>query len=270
LKARITVTIGVTLFLLVLPFALFAQAPAKAPSPELRDLYGHTLRLNAYKGKVVLINFWATWCPPCRTEIRELARWQREYRHRGLQVVGITYPPQKRSEVRRFTLKARVNYPVALGTRATKLLFTPSETLPMTIVINSEGNVHDVIEGVIFPEEFDEKIKPLLLRIPILTAVSKVGLPKRTTTNLQRATILVNAEGYQPASVILRRGVPARLTFIRKVAEGCGTEIVIPSYGINRPLPLNVPVVVSFTPTRSGRIKLTCGMRMFRGSLVVR
>jgi plastocyanin domain-containing protein len=67
-----------------------------------------------------------------------------------------------------------------------------------------------------------------------------------------------------------RRGVPARLTFIRRVAQGCGTEIVIPAYNINRQLPLNVPVVVSFTPNSAGRIKITFGMDMFRGALIVR
>lgn len=89
-------------------------------------------------------------------------KWQREYRNRGLQVIGVTYPPQRRSDVRKFTRKARVNYRIALGTKATKLRFTPSETLPMTIVIDSDGNVRDVIEGIVFPEEFDQKIKPLL------------------------------------------------------------------------------------------------------------
>ena len=110
----------------------------------------------------MLINFWATWCLPCRTEIPELVKWQREYRNRGLQIIGITYPPQRRSEVRTFTRKAGVNYRIALGTKATKLRFTPSETLPMTVVIDSDGNVRDVIEGIVFPEEFDQKIKPLL------------------------------------------------------------------------------------------------------------
>lgn len=150
--------------MLVLSVGVFAQTPTKAPSLRLRDLSGHSFRLADYQGKVVLLNFWATWCPPCRTEIPELVRWQRKYRNRGLQVIGITYPPQKQSDVRRFTIRAKVNYPVAMGTKATKLLFTPSETLPITVVIDSEGNVREVIEGIVFPEEFEQKIKPLLSR----------------------------------------------------------------------------------------------------------
>lgn len=165
MKGWIARTVHVGLFILVLSFGVFAQAPAKAPPLRLRNLAGHTFRLDHYKGKVVLVNFWATWCPPCRTEIPELIRWQREYRNRGLQVIGITYPPQRRSEVLRFIRKTRVNYPVAMGTKATKLLFTPSETLPITFVIDSEGNMRNVIEGVVFQDEFDQKIKPLLRRM---------------------------------------------------------------------------------------------------------
>jgi hypothetical protein len=186
-----------------------------------------------------------------------------------LQVVGIAYPPQTLAEVRRFVRRKKVNYPIALGNKETRLLFTQSETLPVTVVIDREGNVRKVIEGIVFPEEFDAEVKPLLASGPALHSPTTSPL-KRAVTNVQSATIVVNAEGYQPSNIFLRRGVPARLTFIRRVAEGCGTEIVIPAYGINRPLPLNLPVVVSFTPTAAGRIKITCAMDMFRGSLIVR
>jgi thiol-disulfide isomerase/thioredoxin len=267
LKRRFSKTITLVLSFLLLSVAAFAQTTA--PSLELKDLGGRHFRLEDFKGKVILLNFWATWCPPCRTEVPELVKWQRKYRKQGLQVVGITYPPQTRAEVLRFTRKVGVNYPVALGTKETKHVFTSSETLPATVVIDSEGNIRDVIEGIVFPEEFAQKIKPLLTSQTRNLTITK-RLAKRTSTHLQRATILVDAEGYRPTNVVLRRGIPARLTFIRKAAEGCGTEIVIPGFGINRPLPLNVSVVVSFTPNRSGRFKLTCGMDMFRGSLIVR
>ena len=79
-----------------------------------------------------------------------------------MQVIGVTYPPQKLAEVRRFVRRAKVNYPVALGTKETKLLFTQSETLPMTIVIGTDGRIQDIIEGILLQEEFEQKIKPLL------------------------------------------------------------------------------------------------------------
>lgn len=148
--------------LAVLPSVCLGQTGQKAPPLVLKDLKGRTLRLSDYKGKVVLLNFWATWCPPCRAEVPDLVEMQREYRRRGLQILGITYPPQTAKEVRRFVREFKVNYPVALGTKETKALFDKSDTLPVTIIIDREGNVRDVIEGILLPEEFEQKIKPLL------------------------------------------------------------------------------------------------------------
>ncbi|MBX7053775.1 MAG: cupredoxin domain-containing protein [Pyrinomonadaceae bacterium] len=86
----------------------------------------------------------------------------------------------------------------------------------------------------------------------------------------QSARVEITEQGYSPASVSLRRGVPASLTFIRLTDRTCGTEIVIPDHGINRPLPLNRPVVVRLTPKRTGTLGFTCGMNMMRGKLIVR
>ena len=152
------------LILLVVPPPAAVSQTQKAPALELKDLRGRRHRLSDYEGKVVLLNFWATWCPPCRAEVPDLVRWQREYERAGLQVIGITYPPTTRAEVRRFLRRYRVGYPVLLGTRATRALFDRGETLPFTVVIDREGNVRGRVEGILLPEEFDEKIKPLLRR----------------------------------------------------------------------------------------------------------
>jgi peroxiredoxin len=134
----------------------------KAPQLTLKDLRGRTHRLEDYRGKVVLLNFWATWCPPCRAEVPDLVRWQREYGKAGLQVIGVTYPPTDRTQVRQFLRRHKVTYPVLLGTPETKALFFQGETLPVTVVIDREGNIRELIEGILLPEEFDEKIRPLL------------------------------------------------------------------------------------------------------------
>jgi peroxiredoxin len=89
-------------------------------------------------------------------------KMQWEYGKRGLQVIGITYPPQTTGEVRQFIRKLKINYPVALGAKETKLLFDQSETLPLTIIIDRDGNIRDRIEGILLPAEFEQKIKPLL------------------------------------------------------------------------------------------------------------
>lgn len=149
------------LLLAALPCAADGQG-RQAPDLALKDLKGRTVRVGDYKGEVVLLNFWATWCPPCRAEMPQLVKWQREFRSRGLQVIGITYPPTRRAEVRRFIRSINGNYPVLFGTRKTKSLFDAGETLPFTVVIDREGNLRDSIEGILLPEEFEQKIKPLL------------------------------------------------------------------------------------------------------------
>jgi peroxiredoxin len=140
------------------------EQETKAPQFELRDVSGRNVRLSDYKGKVVLINFWATWCPPCRAEMPDLIRLQREHAKQGLQIIGITYPPQTRARVRRFARSLKVNYPILLGNRQIKARFSSDETLPLTVVINRDGTVSEIISGILLREEFDQKIKPLLMK----------------------------------------------------------------------------------------------------------
>jgi thiol-disulfide isomerase/thioredoxin len=153
---------AVVIFLFILLPQVSMGQSTQAPVLALRDLRGRTIRLSDYKGKVVLINFWATWCPPCRAEMPNLIKWQREYHSKGLQVIGVTYPPTEASEVRQFIRSINVNYPVVLGSKETKALFDGGETLPYTVVIDRDGVVRDRIEGIILDEEFEQKVKPLL------------------------------------------------------------------------------------------------------------
>lgn len=141
-----------------------ASEPKQSPQFVLKDLAGRTVRLSDYHGKVVMINFWATWCPPCRAEMPELVRLQREHAKQGLQIIGITYPPQQKDRVQRFARSIKVNYPIILGTREIKARFSSEDTLPLTVVINRDGKVSDIISGILLREEFDEKIKPLLIQ----------------------------------------------------------------------------------------------------------
>ena len=153
------IVIFVALLIVCSPVVVVGQAPQFT----LKDINGRTVRLRAYRGKVVLINFWATWCPPCRAEMPDLVKLQRDYARQGLQVIGITYPPEEKTRVRRFARSLKVNYPIILGTSQIKARFTAEETLPLTVVIDRDGKVNDIISGILLREEFEEKIKPLLM-----------------------------------------------------------------------------------------------------------
>jgi multidrug efflux pump subunit AcrA (membrane-fusion protein) len=105
---------------------------------------------------------------------------------------------------------------------------------------------------------------------PVEQPHAKPSLSSQTNQNqVQSVTVTLNEKGYEPQSFKLKQDVPARVTFVRKVEGTCGTEVVLEEYKIKRELPLNQPVVVEFTPTKTGEFKFACGMDMLRGKLIV-
>lgn len=92
---------------------------------------------------------------------------------------------------------------------------------------------------------------------------------RRSSDDVQTATIVVSEQGYEPASVTLQAGRRARLIFMRMTDKTCGTDVVFPSLNIKRALPLNEPAVIEFTPAKSGDIAFACGMNMLHGNIVV-
>ena len=107
-----------------------------------------------------------------------------------------------------------------------------------------------------------------LLLLAVLWGLA--ALDAAAKPRVQRVRIEINGQGYQPANVKLRRDVPARVTFVRMTDATCVREIVLSDFRVRRELPLNVPVVVSFTPKTRGSFTFACGMNMMRGELIVR
>lgn len=131
-----------------------------------------------------------------------------------------------------------------------------------------------VTEGSFLLRSESLKLNPAQLTAPAQTAASDSPAPQASAPTEkpreQSARIVLNEQGYQPASVKLRAGIPARLTFVRQIEATCGTEIVLADYGIKKGLPLNQPVTVDFTPAQTGEFSFACGMNMLKGKLVVR
>jgi hypothetical protein len=87
---------------------------------------------------------------------------------------------------------------------------------------------------------------------------------------VQAVTVKVTEKGFQPDRIELKRGVPARLTFVREIEETCATSVAIPEFNIKQDLPFKEPVVIEFTPAKVGVFEFTCGMKMLSGKIVVR
>ncbi len=108
-------------------------------------------------------------------------------------------------------------------------------------------------------------LNALLLAV-VLTAGATISVAK---PRLQSARIEIGPKGFQPTSIKLRRGVRTRLTFLRTTDATCAKEIVLTDFEIRRALPLNQPVVITFTPRKRGPLTFACGMNMMRGQLIV-
>lgn len=116
-----------------------SQVPI-APDFSLTQLDGTPLRLSDYRGKVVLLDFWASWCAPCREEIPRFIEWQRRYGDQGLQVIGVSMDDGI-EPVRKFSRDFKMNYPVALGDQELATRYGGILGLPVNIVIGRDGKI---------------------------------------------------------------------------------------------------------------------------------
>ncbi len=119
----------------------------------------------------------------------------------------------------------------------------------------------------------NKKLQRTVLFVAVLASVFLVPISaeaqSRKPVRSQSAKVVIGNYGYEPASLRLKRGVPAKVTFLRVSELTCATEVVFAEYGIRRDLPLNQAVTVSFTPRKAGEFAFTCGMNMHRGKLIV-
>lgn len=122
---------------------------------------GGKLDLAEYRGKVVLLNFWATWCAPCQTEMPVFSAWQRRYGAEGLQVIGISMDDDA-APARKLAKRLKLNYPVAMGDAPLGELYGGVEGLPLTLLIDRGGVVRAVFQGETSPEAMETQLKTLL------------------------------------------------------------------------------------------------------------
>ena len=148
--------------------ALANQEAAKLIGTEaelaLKDLFGAEQKLSSYRGRLVLVNFWATWCGPCVKEMPELAALQNEYAAYGLQVVGATADTAETiKEVRAFIKTAKLNFPVWMGATTQDMArFGLGPALPGTVLIGRDGKIVAIFNGVITAAEVKKKLAALI------------------------------------------------------------------------------------------------------------
>lgn len=139
-----------------------AEAGLTAPDFVLKDLDGKTVRLSDYRGKAVVINFWATWCPPCRHEIPWFVDLQKQYGPHGLQIIGVSMDETGPAAVKKFADAMGVNYKVVMGDATVARSYGRVRVLPTTIYIDRAGNIVSTVPGLISKQEIEGIIQRLL------------------------------------------------------------------------------------------------------------
>jgi cytochrome c biogenesis protein CcmG, thiol:disulfide interchange protein DsbE len=170
-----------TLFILAVVAALLAwmalrrpsahpagHATELGPAPDfsLTDLAGNKLRLSDYRGRVVLLDFWATWCDPCKREIPHFVEMQSRYGPQGLQVIGISMDDDEKL-AREFQEQFKMNYPVAMGSAQLASQYGGILGLPITYLIDRQGRIATRHVGATEAAVFEGEIKKLLTSAPI-------------------------------------------------------------------------------------------------------
>ncbi len=133
-----------------------------APAWELRKVDGSLIKSRDLDGKVVILDFWATWCPPCRKEIPGFVELQKEYSDKGLVVVGVSLDEGSPEAVKAFIRQFGINYPIVMGTPEVVAAFGGVEGLPTTFILDRQGKIAGKHVGYAPKAVFEDTIKKLL------------------------------------------------------------------------------------------------------------
>jgi peroxiredoxin len=146
------------------PAGAFVARAARVLAPEfsLDDAEGRPLRLSGLRGRVVLVNFWATWCVPCATEIPWFTAFQAEYGDRGFSAIGISLDDDGWTSVRPFASAQRIGYPLALGTDEVTRAFGGIGALPATFIIDRQGRIAATHVGIVPRSTYADEIGRVL------------------------------------------------------------------------------------------------------------
>lgn len=135
---------------------------AQAPDFELTSLDGRKVKLSDFRGKAVVLNFWATWCAPCKIEMPWFVELQREYGAQGFQIVGVAMDDSSKEDIAKFAQDMGVNYPVLLGKEAVGEEYGGVPALPESFFIGRDGKIVDKIIGLRGRAEIEDAIKRTL------------------------------------------------------------------------------------------------------------
>jgi cytochrome c biogenesis protein CcmG/thiol:disulfide interchange protein DsbE len=145
-----------------------------APGFSLKDADGKIVQLSDFRGKVVLLNFWATWCDPCRLEIPWFVEFERQHKAKGFAVVGVSMDDDGWTAVKPFIAETGINYRVLLGDDKVAESYGGIDALPTSFIIDREGRIAAVHIGLVSKSRYEDDLQQLL-QAPAKTAGARSG-----------------------------------------------------------------------------------------------
>ena len=134
----------------------------KAPEFKLKDADGKVVSLSEYKGKAVLLNFWATWCGPCKIEIPWFIEFEQKFKDKGFAVLGVAMDEEGWEVIKPYITEKKVNYRILAGDDSTAQLYGGVDSLPTTFLIDRNGMIAGVHVGLVSKSEYEKDILALL------------------------------------------------------------------------------------------------------------
>jgi thiol-disulfide isomerase/thioredoxin len=228
----------------------FFRNPKPAPAFTLRDLDGREVSPASLRGKVVIVNFWATWCGPCRAEIPDLVALQTKYRD-TLQVIGISEDEAGVEVVKRFAAEHKINYPVAMITPEVEKLFPGISALPTSFIIDRDSRIVQKHVGMLTARTTEYEARHLA-GLPVDAAIEEVDQTQglQIVNGAQALTI----PGVDLASLPIAKRTDA-LQRLNSEPCTCGCDLTLarcrvddPSCGVSLPLAQQIVKQIAGTP----------------------
>ncbi len=218
----------------------FFRDPKPAPSFTVKDLNGREIAPASLRGKVVIVNFWATWCGPCRAEIPDLVALQEKYKD-TLQVIGISEDEAGVDVVRRFAAEHRINYPVAMTTPEIEKLYPGISALPTSFILDREQRVVQKHVGMLTARTTEFETRHLA-GLPVNAAIEAVDQAQGLKLNLENGAQALTIPGIDLAALPLAKRTEA-LQKLNAESCTCGCDLTVarcrvddPTCGVSLPL----------------------------------